>query len=233
MSILSAPKYRRSLNRLLALAMISSVAACDSTETSSPQLVPTRIAVIAGVDSQSAVVGKSTSNTVSVIVNAQNGGAVDGAVVTWTIVDGNGSVSFAQSASDASGVASTSWTLGTTAGANVLQATLANGESVMINATALAGPAASLTVMSGNNQQVAADGTSAALVVSAADQYGNVIKGLNIVWTTSAGVLSAAATSTDATGQASTELTTDDTDVNYVVTASYGTLSAVFSVTEN
>lgn len=231
MFTLSAPATRRTTSHLLALAMIASIAACDSTDSTSPELVASRIVAIAGVDSQSTVVGKATNNSISVIVNAQNGAAVAGVPVTWTVVNGNGTVSSATTDTDTEGVATVSWTLGTVAGVNTLSASIAGGESVNITATGVAGAPAALNIMSGNNQAVAEDGTSDAFVVAAVDQYGNPISGLNIKWTSSAGTLNTTTTSTDASGQASTELTTDDTTQSYVVTASVGTLSASFTVT--
>ncbi len=78
----SASSIRRSLTGAFVIATITSAAACGSTDATSPVPVAARVAVIAGVDSQIAVVGKPTSDVISVIVNAQNGAPVTGAVVT-------------------------------------------------------------------------------------------------------------------------------------------------------
>src|SRR2546430_12213291 len=70
---------------------------------------------------------------------------VAGVTVTWTPASGSGSVNPPTSTSNASGIASTAWTLGTQAGPQTVQATGA-GSPVTFSATATAGAAAQLTI---------------------------------------------------------------------------------------
>ena len=185
------------------------------------------------VDSQTVTVGQPTPNIVSVVVLSQNGATMAGASVSWAVTAGGGTVSSASSITDQNGVATTTWTVGTIAGTNSLQAALAGGATAMVTATGVAGAPAVLNIVSGNNQSVVEDSTTAPFVVAAADQYGNMIDGLNITWSASAGTLGASSDSTNANGQATDQLTTDGTTANYLVTATAGLLSAVFSVIAN
>jgi hypothetical protein len=68
------------------------------------------------------------------------------------VQSGGGSVSSASVVTDASGIASSGWTLGKTVGANVLTATSGALAAVTFNATADAGPPAVLVISAGNNQ---------------------------------------------------------------------------------
>ena len=226
---ISASSYRRSLTRVLAFGTISIVVACSDSSTS-PGLVATTLTASAEVNGQTATVGQATPNTVSVIVQAQTGDPVAGATVTWTVVDGGGSVTNQTSTSDANGLATIGWTMGTVVGVNTLHATLGGGGEATITATAVAGAPASINIVSGNNQTISADSASTPFVVSVADQYGNMINGLNIVWTSNAGSLSTNTDATDSSGQATDVLTTDDSTNNYSVTATVNGLSAVFTV---
>src|SRR5439155_457333 len=80
-----------------------------------------------------------------VLVSDATGNPVAGVTVTWTPASGSGSVNPPTSTSNASGIASTAWTLGTQAGPQTVQATGA-GSPVTFSATATAGAAAQLTI---------------------------------------------------------------------------------------
>ncbi|MBA3560035.1 MAG: Ig-like domain-containing protein [Gemmatimonadaceae bacterium] len=89
---------------------------------------------------------------ITVKVTDRYGNPVPGAAVSWTIAPGAGSVSGTTSNTDASGVATVAWTLGTTAGAKSLTATVAALPPVTFTATANAAGAASLQILSGSGQ---------------------------------------------------------------------------------
>lgn len=224
---------RRAATRALTAALLATAAACNSSDTNSPSLVATTISASVGIDAQTTTAGSATPSTISVLVFDQTGSALANSTVSWSVASGGGTVSSASSTTDANGLAAVTWTLGTTAGANSLVASLAGGATVTITATGVAGPAATLTIVSGNNQSITAGNTSDALVVQAADQYGNLINGQSIAWTTNDGTLGASPTTTDATGQSSTTLSTGATAEVYVVTASAGSASAQFTITSN
>jgi hypothetical protein len=123
----------------------------------------------------------------SVIVRDQNGSPFAGATVTFAVQSGGGSVSTASVVTDASGLASASWTLGKTAGANVLNAT-SGTLSVTFTATGEAGPAALLVVSTGNNQN-GSSGTPVPIppAVIVQDANGNLKSGTVVTFTVGSG----------------------------------------------
>jgi adhesin/invasin len=228
----STALIRRSFRQTAAVALIALAGACNSTkDVNSPAKVATSLTASAGISGQSAAVGLTTPTAISVIVLDENGATIAGAPVTWGVLTGGGTVNSASSTTDANGVATITWTLGTKAGANTLQASLASGTSVTITATGVAGPATALSIASGNNQTVSLGSTSAAFSLMATDAYGNPVSGLAVSWGTSAGTLSAATSTTDVNGLTSVTLVTDSITPNYLITATSGNLSANFSLT--
>jgi hypothetical protein len=125
----------------------------------------------------------------SVIVRDQNGNPFAGAPVTFTVMSGGGTITGAASATtDASGIATVGgWTLGKTAGPNMLQAT-SGSLTASFTATGTAGPAASMTISTGENQ-IAVAGTvlpvNPAVVVQ--DANGNVKSGVTVTFTVGSG----------------------------------------------
>src|SRR3989442_839555 len=99
----------------------------------------------AGGDGQTGTVGTTLPTPLSVRVADQFNNPVAGVPVTWTPASGSGSVNPPTSTSNASGIASTAWTLGTQAGTQTIQATGA-GSPVNFSAIATAGAAAQLTI---------------------------------------------------------------------------------------
>lgn len=211
----------------LTVLTLGIAAACnDSTNSTTP--VATSLKITAGTDSQTAVAGTALPTPLSVGVLDQNGNPLFGAPVTWTVIDNAGFVSSTVSSSDANGLATTIWTLGNLAGVDSVQASIGTGVPVTFIATVKAGAFASLNLVSGNTQSVTAGATTQPLVVRAVDQFGNAVSGVPITWTTTGGgTLSAASSTTDASGQAQVTLTTNGTAGAYTVVASSGTATPV------
>ncbi len=189
-------------------ASASNVTGSPVTFTSVAQIQgATQMALNAG-NSQTATVGTTLLVAYSVIVRDQNNNPVQGVVVNWAVTSGGGSVSLPTSTSDASGIASVTRTLGTTAGSQTAQASVTGliGSPVNFTATATAGPATQLAYVSGNNQTaMIGQNLAQSLVVVAKDQYGNVTSGVTVSWTTlDGGMLSPTSTTTNTQGQAST-----------------------------
>jgi plastocyanin len=91
---------------------------------------------------------------------------------------------------DASGLATGTWTLGHTAGAQAANATVsgASGSPVAFSATGTAGPATAMAIHAGNNQTGAAGSSFATpLQVSITDQFGNGVAGVTVTWAVAAG----------------------------------------------
>src|SRR5690606_36510962 len=115
-----------------------------------------------GGDGQSAVVNTAVSTAPSVFLSDISGNPVAGVSVTFAVASGGGSLGDSGTVvTDAAGIATApAWTLGTTAGANTLNATSAGltGSPVPFTATATAGPAAQLVI----SQQPSASAASGA-----------------------------------------------------------------------
>ncbi len=91
-------------------------------------------------NNQTAVVGSTLAEALRVLVTS-DGAPQQGAIVIWQTSAPNGFFSPAQSVTDAQGVATTLWTLGTTLGEQAATAAAgqASGPSVAVAATATAG----------------------------------------------------------------------------------------------
>jgi hypothetical protein len=148
----------------------------------------------------SGVAGTAVSPAPSVIVRDQNGNPMGGATVTFAVVSGGGSVTPPTATTDASGIAAGAWTLGATAGANVLTASLGS-LTVTFNATGAAGAPASLTKSAGDGQ-TANTGTTVPVAPSVIvkDANGNVKS--DVVVTFAAGVGGGSVTGGTATSNA-------------------------------
>jgi hypothetical protein len=129
---------------------------------------PTRVTIVSG-DKQNAVVG--TSSTVSLVVKVTDatGTPVSGTTVVWTAI--NGTVA-AATATDASGLASNTVTIGTRTGQVLVTASLPNGASAVSFAlAALAGKPAALTFISQPAFKLL--GALAPVSVMIVDSFGN------------------------------------------------------------
>lgn len=180
----------------------------DSTEpVEEPK--PTRAVVAAGAD-QTGTVGQPLPAALVVQVNDQNGDAMSGIALGFTVTQGGGSLSSASGTTDASGQASTNWTLGTAAGVvQTVTATVTSATSVKatFNATATADVAAVISPDSGDGQ-FAFRGTKVAnnIVVLVRDQYANAVSGqlVQFVAPAGSGTLDSTAAFSDAVGRART-----------------------------
>ncbi|HTR79159.1 MAG TPA: Ig-like domain-containing protein [Gemmatimonadaceae bacterium] len=203
----------------LALAvLVAAATACSSDQNTGP-LVATSITASAGA-SQSGTVATALAAAVEVTVTDQDGNAVSNATVSWLVTAGGGTVASAASQTDARGKATVIWTLGTVAGVDSLQASIASGASVKIGAIATAGPMTGLVKVSGDAQSILAGTTSAPLVVRAVDIFGNGVANITVTWSVQGGgTLSSTSTSTDTNGQSSVTLLTGAAPATYTVTA--------------
>jgi hypothetical protein len=213
--------------------MAVGAAGCSESNPAAPR-VPTGIAPSGAGQGQIGVVSQALAAPIAVVVTDQSGVPIANAAVTWLPNAGSGSVSSATTMTDANGVAQVTWTLGTVAGVDSVQAQIAAGASTIITATATAASATSLAIVSGDNQEVTSGLATAPMIVKAVDQFGNAVSNAAITWSSpSGGTLSAQMTMTDANGQATVTLATDLMAETYAITASLGTMSVLFTVTSN
>lgn len=144
---------------------------------------------------------------VSVLVQDSVGNRVPGALVSWRVTTGAGSVSPTSSLTSSAGIASATWTTGALIGVNGLTAALPPLTPVSATTIVLtvAGPPAQVLVLGGDGQ---ADTVGAALAESLAvrvtDRNGNAVSGVAVTWTTGSpgGELSPASVTTAGDGSA-------------------------------
>ena len=140
-----------------------------------------------------------------------HGNATAGVPVDWAVAAGGGSISQSRTTADSTGSAAARYTLGRTAGANSVTATL-HGADAKASFQVMASPAnpAKLIIVSGNNQTAEAGHALASdYVVEVADSYGNPVAGVAIDWAIASGGgrLSASQATSGADGLGATRLT--------------------------
>ena len=215
-------RARRTASILAILGGVVIFAACGGDGATAPveEIIPT-LTVVAGVDSQTAIVAAALPQPIRIKVVNQNALPLVGIDVGWTVTSGAGSVDSVFSVTDSAGVAKTSWVLGTVAGPQTLTATVADGTSLVITAIAQAGTLASLAVVSNAFVSVSAGSTTPALQVRAFDRYGNSVAGAAHTWSTDGGTFSTVSTVSSSAGIAEATLRTDVSPRDYLVTVRF------------
>ena len=140
-------------------------------------------------DAQTATAGSAVAIPPSVTVKDANGNLVAGAAVTFAVTAGGGAVTGGSQTTNSSGVATAGgWTLGTTAGANSLSATVGSISAAVFTATGTAGAAAVVVKSAGDNQS-AEDGTPVSVppAVTVRDANGNPVAGITVIFAAGAG----------------------------------------------
>jgi hypothetical protein len=168
------------------------------------------IAAVSG-DQQRAQVGTALPQPLVVQVTDGFGNPISNVTVEWSVT-GGGSVNASSVLTGDNGQASVTWTLGNTAGEQTALATSQGlaGSPVTFRATATAGNAAQLELVSGDDQSAPA-GTELGqpLVVRLRDADGNPIPNRPVSWVVGSGggTATPATSNTDAQGLASTRWT--------------------------
>lgn len=153
------------------LAAATSATACAVPEDATgPGPTPTAIRIQTG-NQQTGVVGTALPTSLSVLVTDKDNKPVAGRRVDWDVAAGSGSVAPSSVTTDARGIASTTWTLGPTAGTARVSAQVNGVTPAPFTATALPGAAASVVA----TPDVAYAGVGDTLRIRAAvrDQFGN------------------------------------------------------------
>jgi hypothetical protein len=144
------------------------------------------------------------------------GGLIANTVVFFQVSTGGGSVGTASATVGPDGRASSTWTLGNGAGTQTVTATagVTTGGTVVFSATATAGAANSLVIVSGDDQ-IGTVGVALAdsLVVQVADQFLNPVAGYQVTFsaTSGGGSVSPTSVATGANGRAATAWTLGST----------------------
>ena len=181
----TAPCATRRATRRATLALASAawllVSACSGEKSTGPGPVAAAITTQAG-NAQTGVVGAALSVPLAVVVTDKDGKTISGARVDWDVGAGSGTASPTRSTADSRGVATTAWTLGTTAGTARLTAQVNGVTPVVFTATVIAGPAALLVASPEAAFLNVAD--TVRVRGSLRDQYGNTIVGQSITYST-------------------------------------------------
>lgn len=196
---------------LLSIWSIIAIAACggggDGGGGPNPSAVVIAKAPAPNGDSQTGSVAQPLADSFRVVVTDGSGPRA-GITVNWTTTAAGAILSPSSSVTDANGRAASRLTMGTAAGSQTARAAIAGG-SVSFTATGTPGPAADLTLVSGNDQAALTNTALAApLRVRVSDQFGNVIGGSPVSWSVAAGsaTVSAGTTNSASDGVASVTL---------------------------
>jgi plastocyanin len=210
----------KSLGCALALGALAAGCGGDGDSGTPPSTRTIAKASTNSGDAQTGTVGQPLAAPLSVVVT-EGGGPAAGETVTWSTTVPGASVA-ASSTTDANGIASSAWTLGTVSGSQSARATLsgATGSPVTFTATAAPGAAASLA-KAGGDGQTAQTGAQFAAPVQAkvSDQFGNGVPGINVGWAATGGTVSAATVASDAAGISAVNVTAGGTAGPVTITA--------------
>lgn len=176
-------------NRFLlpAIAALAFAGACGSSTEPRVDVTP---ATITGTptDTIRATVGSTVVTPLTVVVKNQAGRSIDSAIVTFAVTSGGGSVSSTSVHTDTAGRATTTWTLGPTAGVQSATATATGLTSVTFVAIAAAGAPATATKAAGDAQSAVAGATVAtAPSVKVVDAFGNPLQNVLVTFAVASG----------------------------------------------
>jgi plastocyanin len=178
-------------------------------------------------DAQNGTVGQPLGNALRVLVT-EGGTPSSGVTVSWSTSATGGSVDPTSAPTDADGIASTTWTLGTVSGTQSAQATLggATGSPVAFSATAAPGAAMTLSKAGGDNQTGELNtALTVPLQAKAADQFGNGVAGVNVNWSAVGGDVSSGTVATDVSGISAVGVTLGGTAGPVTIIATAGSLA--------
>jgi len=182
-----------------------------------------------GGNNQSGYVGAALPATLSVqAVNSYTNQPVPGITIAFKTTSG-GTFSNPNAITDSTGTATTTYTLPNKPSAIVITASGSATTATTFSETASAGPAASITLVSGSNQKGTVTTTlPASIVFSVKDPYNNVLSNMPVNFTdnSSGGTFNPPSLNTNALGQASTFYTLPTKATALTLYATTGTLKA-------
>ncbi len=192
-------------------------------------------------NAQTATVATPLPDSLLVRVTDSKSRPVEGTKVVFTPTLGGGDAVPDTGVTNADGRTGTRWLLGTTAGAQRMQAMVVgqtSGGALTLNfdATAVAAAADTVFAVRGNNQSAEVGAPLAdSLIVKVTDRFGNAVSGTAVTWgPTGGGSVSPASNATGSAGSAATQRTLGPTAGPQGATATAGTLKGspvVFAMT--
>lgn len=195
------------LTRMAALVGVALGLACGGDGGGDPGPTPTQMAVSSG-NNQVGAAGTMLAQPLAVVVRDVDAEPVSGVTVNWAVGSGGGSVSAATSTTNVGGIATITRTLGANAGTQTATATRAGltGSPVTFTATAQIQGATQMALDGGNGQtDTVLTELSSPYTVLVRDQSSSPVAGVNVSWAATAGggSVSAATSTTNASGIAS------------------------------
>ncbi|HEX2778816.1 MAG TPA: Ig-like domain-containing protein [Gemmatimonadaceae bacterium] len=162
--------------------------------------------VIVSGNGQTGAAGSQLADPIVVRAVDGQGQAVAGASVTFSITSGGGQLSVVLATTDANGLASTRWTLGSASGAqSMFAAAGAVGATITATASAVAPSSRVLSIVDGDNQTATVSTTlTKQLVVRVVDGNGAPVPAASVSFTASGGQLTPSSVATDGNGEART-----------------------------
>lgn len=176
-----------------AVCLLTLASACAEPSAPAAPRPPESIAAasIAAVSpvKLTATVGTHLAEPPSVVVKDANGTPIAGVLVTFSIMDGGGSLSNSSARTDSSGVAKVSiWRIGYSAGNNVVSATTDPLPSIRFEVMGVPGAAAAIIKLAGDNQ-FAARGSTVPIKpqVRVTDSYNNAVSDVAVSFSIESG----------------------------------------------
>ncbi|MGZ3499815.1 MAG: Ig-like domain-containing protein [Gemmatimonadaceae bacterium] len=164
-------RFASGLVALTAATVVAQMIACG--DASGPKLGPPASIVLVSGDGQGAIeVGTKLGQPLSVRVTDSQGQRLSGVVVTWTTA--SGSLSPSTSSTNADGVATADWTVGTLVGTETATATVTGLQPITFTAITIAGPPTQL-IISRDTVQLLGIGDVFRFSARAADRFGNTV----------------------------------------------------------
>ena len=221
------------------LAVVALVGGCREATTGpsdpNPAALASAMQVVSG-NAQTGQIGAALSQQLAVKIVDAGGVPVQGAIVNFAARTGGGTIVPPSGTSNATGMVTATWTLGTSIGAQTAVAVLSGSfvsDSSNFTATATTGPAGVITLVSGNNQaSVVGRALALPLVVKVTDTFGNNAVGTRVTWAAAglSGSVNPPTDTTGADGTASVVWTLGNTASTQTVTATVaGLLPITFS----
>lgn len=228
-------RFLRSRPTLIVTAVVALSACGGSTEEPpKPDVTPASVVAVS-TDTLRGPAGGATSASATVLVKNQAGTVLTGIVVNFAPAAGSGTAGTPAALTSASGLASTTWTLGPGIGLQTMTATVGSLPPVTFRAIASAGGATAIAKSQGDGQ-TAAVGTNVpvAPAVRLNDAGGNPVAGVTVTFAVASGggSVTGPTTTTNASGIATVGSWRLGTTVGAnTLTATAGTLTTTFSAT--
>ena len=185
-------------SRLATLAVVLSACGGDGGGGGGPQ--PASITLSAG-DNQVAAAGAALTDSLAVIVRDNAGAPLPGAVVTWAVISGGGTVSPTTRATDAAGIAKTRRTLGPNAGTQTARATVAALAPVSFTAISqIQGAVNIANATTGALTDTVLATKAESLDVLVTNQNAVPVSGVGVAWASASGSVSSGNVATSVTG---------------------------------